>query len=226
MKHTKLSVALASALILAVGTPFAGAVATMRISDGVTTLTITDDGAGDSFTGLGAVTFVGSIGAWVITVDTGITMPIVGTATRPYMDVLFLATSNLASPGSLTIEFSEVGYGPLDPGLAFHVAIGGTTQGTVTCTTLVDSNNVLFGGVPIVPAQTFSGPAFSCEGSGAALTTHPFSLTKIVTINHGAGQQTTSGDTQVTVPDGGATLALFGISLLGLGALRNKLRKS
>ena len=117
MKQTKTSIALASAVILAVGTQFASAVPTaaMRISDGITTLIIHDEGAGDFYPGVGGVTFIGAIGGWKINVDTGITKPELGTATAPYMDFNFQATSKLTVPGTLTIEFSDTGFGPLSP---------------------------------------------------------------------------------------------------------------
>ena len=160
--------------------------------------------------------------------NTGITKPASGSAVKPYMDLNFVAksTSPTAAPPNLTIWFSETGFGPMSAGSAFVDTIGGTTQGTVTCTTLLDVNNILFGGVAIAGPQTFGPGAFACSVGSPGQTTNPCALTKKIVISHGAGTQTSSGDTEVTVPDGGTTLALLGGSLLGLGALRRKLVKA
>jgi hypothetical protein len=231
MKHTKTSLAIAA--ILAVGTQFAGAISTagtasLRISDGTTTVTILDETGLDSFLGLGKVVYVGSVGLWSLTVNTGITKPSQGSAVKPYMDLNFIAQSNspTAVPPNLTVEFSDIGFGPMSVVDNFSDKIGGTTQGSVTCTTLLDVNNILFGGVAIAGPQTFGPGAFACSVGSPGQPTSPFALSKKIVISHGAGTQTSSGDTEVTVPDGGTTLALLGGSLLGLGVLRRRFGKA
>lgn len=224
MKHTRTSIALVGSVILMGSMPFAGAVATMRISDDQSnSFLIVDNGIGDLSAVNGVVVFSGTFGNWVITTDTGVTKPVSGNAVRPYMDVNFIATSSTPG-GTLVIEFSETGFGPMAAGTNYVLDIGGTTQGVVNCTTLVDVNNVLFGGLAI-GGGTFSGGAFACEAGAPGTYTSPYSLTKRITITHGSGVLTSSGDTQVTVPDGGTTIAMFGLSLLGLGALRRKQSK-
>lgn len=172
----------------------------------------------------GVVDFSGTFGNWVITVNTGVTMPAAGSATNPFMELKFRATSN-SSGGTLTVEFSEIGFGPMAAGLNYELAIDGATEGTVACTTLVDVTNGLFGfpGGTSIGSQTFSGGAYAWEIGAPGTTSSPFSLTKRVTITHLSGAiRTSTGESQLAVPDGGATVALFGVSLLGLGALRRK----
>jgi hypothetical protein len=145
------------------------------------------------------------------------------------MDVNFIATSSTPG-GTLVIEFSEDGFGPMTSGANYALAIGGTTEGTVNCTTLVDVNNVLFGGVELLPGgRTFTSDlnngAFSFSAGAPGTYSSPYSITKRITITHGSGFLTSSGDTLLKVPDGGTTIAMFGLSLLGLGALRKKQRK-
>ncbi|MEO0017782.1 MAG: motif [Verrucomicrobiota bacterium] len=216
-------------MILMVITQLAGATPTMRVSDGslANTFTVVDNTPADGSTVAGVVVFSGTFGNWIITVNTGVTMPAAGSATSPFMDLNFIATSN-SNGGTLTIEFSEIGFGPMAAGLNYEILIGGTTQGTVACTTLADVSDSLFG-VPSgasIGSQTFSGGAFAREIGAPGTNSSPFSLTKRVTITHlRGGIRTSSGDTQIAVPDGGATVALFGVSLLGLGALRRKFSK-
>lgn len=233
MKNTKTLFAIASAAILAVGTQFAGAVPTLRISDGTLTLDVVDN-SGQDDTGLaGKVRYNGQFGQWWIDVSTtGTTMPFQGSNVSPYMDLNFVVSSQTATvaPPSLTIQFSEIGFGPMNSFANFADSIGGTIGGTaassVSCSTSLDVANALFGG-SVITGKTFNGNgAFSCEASAAGQTTAPFSLTKTIVVTHPAGTWTTSGDTEITVPDGGTTLALLGGSLLGLGAIRRKLVKA
>ena len=226
MKPTRTSFVVASSVILMASMPIAGAVATMRISDNQSnSFLIVDNAAGDLSPVAGVVVFTGTFGNWLITTDTGVTKPVSGNSVRPYMDVNFIATSSTPG-GTLVIEFSEDGFGPMAPGTNYALSIGGTTQGSLNCTTLVDVNNVLFGGVELVPGgKTFTGGGFACNLGAPGTYTSPYSVTKRITITHGSGVLTSSGDTQLTVPDGGTTIAMFGLSLLGLGALRKKQRK-
>jgi hypothetical protein len=229
MKQTKTSIALA--VVVAIGAQFAGAVPSMRISDGITTITINDGDMLDGSGGAGEIVYLGSLGLWSLTVNTGVTMPAQGSATLPYMDLNFIAksTSPAAAPPSLTIEFSEVGFGPMASFANFAISIGGTSGGTVTCTTLLDLDNNIFGdgGSPtaIAGPQSFGKGAYSCSLSAPGQTSEPFSLTKKIVITHVKGTKTSSGDAELTVPDGGTTLALLGCSMLGLGAIRRKFGK-
>jgi hypothetical protein len=233
MKYRKSSIAIASAAILAVGTQFAGAVPTMTISDGTTTITITDGLLGDANAATGAVTFVGAVGAWTINVDTGTTMPALGTPTFPHMSLNFSTVSNLtvadilAGNGTLTVMFSEIGFGPLQPGAHYETNVGGTTEGTVTSTTLLDGGNALWGlGGTVIESGTHSTASYNQDTNAPGNAGSPFSLTKTITITHAAGNLTSGGKTvTAAVPDGGTTLALLGGSLLGLGTLRRKFGK-
>jgi hypothetical protein len=200
----------------------------MRISDGITTLIIHDEGAGDFYPGVGGVTFIGAIGGWKINVDTGITKPELGTATAPYMDFNFQATSKLTVPGTLTIEFSDTGFGPLSPNAGgFIVDFNGETAGSITCTTLLGLSDNLWVGTDLA-SMTFTG-AFDCGAWAASTSASSFSLTKKIVISHGASSSPnglyTRGNSSVYIPDGGTTLALLGCSMLGLGAIRRKLIK-
>jgi hypothetical protein len=71
---------------------------------------------------VGAVTFLGSVGTFLLNVGTGITKPILGSALNPSMDLNSVDVSSASETHSLVVEFS--GFGPVNS--TFHLGIGGT----------------------------------------------------------------------------------------------------
>lgn len=67
--------------------PSAFAVPQLQLSDGTTTITVTDQGIGDIDGNTGVIVFHGSIGAFNINVTTGITKPVLGSPTQPVLDL-------------------------------------------------------------------------------------------------------------------------------------------
>jgi len=125
----------------------------MRISwtsGGGGSVLVHDNGAGD--TGLastitGAITFSGAVGNVFITVNTGVSKPVSGSAAIPDMDLNYQATK-IAGSGSevLTIEISDVGFTTSPMNLSG--VIGGTMSGAFTQTkaqAFFDNGNVNFG---------------------------------------------------------------------------------
>jgi hypothetical protein len=190
------------------------AIPTLVISDGITTKIIVDEAPNDGalFTP-GAVLFSGSIGTWAITVNNGTTKPLIGSATLPDLDLSFLAVSSGA--GTLSITFSDDGF-TADSG--FSSKIGGTvgSGGSVTSTLSLNGN-------VISNAGPFGPGAFSSTLGGNVVlgATDTLALGVILTAN--AGGVVSSGDYNVTVPDGGTTALLVGLGLVGMSvAARRK----
>ncbi|MGZ5565953.1 MAG: hypothetical protein ACXWKG_02965, partial [Limisphaerales bacterium] len=81
----------------------------LRLSDGTTTITVTDGDANDQSTTPGVVYYNGPVGPnWVLDITVGITKPAAGaTAGEPYMDLNTYNQSSAA--GDLTLEYTETG---------------------------------------------------------------------------------------------------------------------
>ena len=196
----------------------AQAVPTMKISDGITTLTIADGSGSDSNGAAGLVTWIGTIGVWTINVNTGVTKPAYGDAENPYMDLNFVNGSS-SSAGTLTIWFSETDF--TKNGTAFAV-IGGTAAGMVSYETYYDSANALFGNSGALTNQSFGPGGFTGAATGGpVMDPNVYSLTQKITITHGQ-QGVSSGDAELTVPDSGSTIALLGAALATLGLISRR----
>jgi hypothetical protein len=198
---------------------------TFKITDGVNTVLVSDNGAGDANSVAGQITWIGSLGNWTLNVDTATTYPALGTLASPILNLNFNGISNGAS-WPLRIEFSANGFGPTTG--ATETSTGGTIMGasTVTFSTFGGNSNTLFDTTnSLSSVGPFAGPAFSNSVVGGLLSAQgPYSLTDVVQINC-TGASTISGNASFSVlggtpvPDGGLTVMLLGVGLLALGAL-------
>jgi len=178
--------------------------------------TVLDGGAGDQNVLAGAITYIGSIGTWLMNVTTGITKPLLGTDEYP---VLHLDSVNATSSagGTLDIWFSENNFVGSSGFIASIVsALGGITGGTVTITTYLDSSNALFGTGTTLDTLGFTGGAgSSVNGTYVDLLDAPYSLTVRATITH-AESTASSFNAELKVPEPG-TLSLIGAMLVAAG---------
>jgi hypothetical protein len=177
-----------------------------------TTGVITDNSGLDSTAALGAVTFNGAIGAWIVNVDTGLGAPIL--PDQPHLDLNYLTAAPGAAVGDyLVIDFTDTA--ETAGAASIGMKIGGTNNGTTT------SASVLVNGVQTGALGPFAGSPFSGTGSAAIGVATPYSLTQRIVITRVAGGTgNASGDFEI-VPEP-ATMSLFGLGLAGVAALRRR----
>jgi hypothetical protein len=202
----------------------------LRVSNGSTSVTLTDNGPGDASSVPGQIVYASNVGAFVI--DATVAASNVGSLTisslnvwtyRPgTLTVSLTDTDFTAPPGSggsgllLTSKISTTS-GPSTPGISFQFQ------------SYADANNQAFATTGATPGA--QGP-FTTAVSGNNKSTSfswngKYSLTSVATINFGGqgGFLGLSGATDVSAPSGvltpapgGLTLALSGLPLLA-GAL-------
>jgi hypothetical protein len=196
----------------------AHAMPSLQLSDGSTTILIVDEGPGDALSGIiGGVGYLGSVGAFNLTVTTGFVSPLVGMPELPLLNLNSIGVNSSGSSGTLTIMFTETGFGPITAPV-FETMVGGTTRGNVSFNTYVDSTNTAFGTETLIGnlGTNVSG-AFSGSTSAIFSPSDPFSMTTVATITHGSGNKASSFGLSVNVVPEPISYALFiiGGAILG-----------
>jgi hypothetical protein len=198
---------------------------TLTLSDGIPadTVTVTDNGVGDASSVPGIIVFNGAVGNWTINVTTGQASPpfagLPGTATAPDLDLNSFDFFAGGAGNVLTITLTEFGVGPT-------TAIASTSSGGTIAQgiTGIAVNNLVNGAVVAGASSSTSPFNLSFNYALAQPGTYNWGLQYVITANAGTFG-TFSGDSGTTVPDGGMTVSLLGMALLGLEGLRRKLTK-
>ena len=179
--------------------------------------TTTDNGTGDFdfFFGPGVTTGLivtgGSLGAFDTNVETGAASPYLGNGFTYEMD---LASSNTTSgAGDITIKLTDTDISFTR--LPFWIEFGGTSNGTISFQTYIDSTNTAFGTETLLSSTDIMSGDFSGSDQGQITLTAPYSMTIVATISHLNKGDITSFDYNIKVAEP-MPLALVGLGLLGL----------
>lgn len=178
----------------------------------------------DALSGPGLVQYGSAVGAFFVNITTGITEPVLGSPELPNMH---LNSVNIGGAGTLSIMFTETGFGPL-PSLAsgFVSEFGGTTSGSISAQSWVNGNNEAFGMMTqIADLGPFNPGAFSGSESRDLSPPDPFSITLRTIITHPAQGQISSFDLNVVPAPEPGTLVLLGSGLIGVAFYARKRRK-
>ena len=176
----------------------AHATAELELISGSSTIMVADGSSQDLSSAAGQVAWIGTINGWTFAITAGDTKPQLGSATSPQLDLGVLA--NVVGNGNLIVKFSDTGFGPSSGTVNSTFFENGTS--TASASVLIDSSDKLFGGAP------------STDGTLAG----PYSITLVDTFTPGL----VSSDHRVSVPDGGATVALLGFGLVAVESLRRR----
>jgi hypothetical protein len=187
MKTLKITFLLTGVLVAGLFSAFGAA--QLRLTDGSTTVTVTDGAPDDMDAAPGAITYVGPVGAdWTVNVTSGVTKPAVGSAFFPSMQSSSVNVSTKSS--TLTILFSDDDFQA--PG-AVSASVGGTTAGNVSFQIWVDSGNSKFAETTLIDDFGPFGPGpFDGSAVGAVAIATPYSITLKGVITHGEGSQVSS----------------------------------
>jgi hypothetical protein len=158
----------------------------------------------------GLVTYSGVVGDWTVSV-TGTSKPLIGSDASPEID-LGVGAAITQGPGQLFVSLSDT-FPSTPNGRGVVGAIGGTsTAGSVAAT------------IPGADPFGFSRPGGFAMATGS-IPGGGVPITISAVISHERAG-ISSFDFGASVPDGGTTLSLLGIVLLGLAGAQRKLRKA
>jgi len=232
LRRVPILVAAVGALLLFTATP-AQAAFKLRISDGTTTITITDNDLNDLSGTTGAIAHTGSLGVFTFTLSSALSQPL--PPNNQYLASMQLTvTFSSTGAGTLTVTMTDTNFNlsatpyRLDSQLGASGS-GGFNAGTdATYKSVFDPNNSGLNefssggaGTTVVGPHLANNPVGSFASAIINPTGNPFSLTGQTVINvTGASSGSIDATTQVIVPaPAGIALAFGGLSCLGLGAL-------
>ena len=182
---------------------------------------MTDNGAGDTDSTVGLISFSGAIGAFQTNIAIGSSKPLIGSASAPHMDLFSVTITSPLAGGTLILSLTDTGFTGSGPA-QFLTLVGGTLGIGAS----VGIESFINGATLTNLGQFGPGGAFSSTASGIANLSSPFSMgitaTLVATANSAA--QISSFDAEVKIPEP-ATLAIFGTGLVFLGFAVRRRRK-
>lgn len=218
----------AAALLALSGLSFAlpaEAVPSIRITQGTNVLVVEDGDANDRAQlpppfGLdaGVVDFLGVVGNFAVDV-TGYTKPFIGTSSNPSLDFLSAQFSSSVGGSSITVEFSDTDFTTGGPAVTLPSRIGGTTNGTLRYQTFASLDNDLFAQDILISDSGVLTGAFSFEDMATIALQGDYSLTTVITVDHGPSPVVEGGGLGVVNSSFNATVEISEPALISLISL-------
>ncbi len=186
-------------VLMIVGVQSTQAELMMEISDGVTTVTIVDQGTNDSLSALGGIGYTGVMGIFSVNVSSAFSIPLIGSPMAPQFALSSANISDSENGGTLTIMMTQTDIQPLGL-LDVQSLVGGTTVGEMSFDTYFNKSNDPFAMETNTSSfGTYQNQAFSREQKSQISNDNPSSFTTVATLTHKAGKRVSSFGTHVTV---------------------------
>jgi hypothetical protein len=198
------------------------------MANAIPTLYISTTGLAGSYTAVassatGAISYIGTAGVWNLFITSGLITPALGSATAPAVSIGITGTTTGA--GSLWVGLADSGFTDASGGIMANITghvVSGASE-SYLFETFSDTSNIQptttlpVGGV----LTTLSGTVpVSTTATGVLPAIDPNTLGEILELTAFGATSTSVNASFASVPDGGATALLLGVSIAGLALLK------